>query len=67
MPGATIIRNLERVELDIRDSARLKQALQGVDAVIHLACISNDPSFELDPGLGKSINYELLPDCSRRG
>jgi nucleoside-diphosphate-sugar epimerase len=43
---------LERIELDIRDTARLKQALTGVDAVIHLACISNDPSFELDPGLG---------------
>src|SRR5436190_3107467 len=51
---------LERVKLDIRDSAKLKQALKGVDAVIHLACISNDPSFELDPGLGKSINYDAF-------
>jgi nucleoside-diphosphate-sugar epimerase len=30
--------------------------------VIHLACISNDPSFDLDPELGRSINY----DCFRR-
>src|SRR5436190_2812709 len=51
---------LERVKLDIRDSAKLKEALAGVDAVIHLACISNDPSFELDPGLGKSINYDAF-------
>jgi nucleoside-diphosphate-sugar epimerase len=51
---------LERLELDIRDSARLKQALKGVEAVIHLACISNDPSFELDPSLGKSINYDAF-------
>ena len=51
---------LECIELDIRESARLKQALQGVDAVIHLACISNDPSFELDPALGKSINYDAF-------
>lgn len=51
---------LERIELDIRDSAKLKQALDGVDAVIHLACISNDPSFELDPALGKSINYDAF-------
>jgi nucleoside-diphosphate-sugar epimerase len=51
---------LERIELDIRDSARLKEALQDVDAVIHLACISNDPSFELDPALGKSINYDAF-------
>jgi nucleoside-diphosphate-sugar epimerase len=35
--------------------------VQGCDAVIHLACISNDPSFDLDPGLGRSINY----DCFR--
>jgi nucleoside-diphosphate-sugar epimerase len=48
---------LELIELDIRDSARLKQALRETDVVIHLACISNDPSFELDPTLGKSINY----------
>jgi nucleoside-diphosphate-sugar epimerase len=32
----------------------------GCDAVIHLACISNDPSFELDPALGKSINYDAF-------
>jgi len=51
---------LERIELDIRDSAKLKQALAGVDAVIHLACISNDPSFELNPNLGKSINYDAF-------
>src|SRR5262249_24977172 len=30
--------------------------------VIHLACISNDPSFELDPLLGKSINYDCFED-----
>jgi nucleoside-diphosphate-sugar epimerase len=51
---------LERIELNIRDSARLKEALKDVGAVIHLACISNDPSFELDPSLGKSINYDAF-------
>src|SRR5258707_6143257 len=51
---------LERIALDIRDSKVLKAALKGVDAVIHLACISNDPSFELDPSLGKSINYDAF-------
>jgi nucleoside-diphosphate-sugar epimerase len=50
--------NLELIELDIRDRDRFRDALEGMDAVIHLACISNDPSFELDPGLGKSINYD---------
>ena len=28
--------------------------------MIHLACISNDPSFELNPDLGKSINYDAF-------
>ncbi len=51
---------LELVELDIRDGARLNQELKGTDAVIHLACISNDPSFELDPSVGKSINYDAF-------
>lgn len=32
----------------------------GMDAVIHLACISNDPSFELNPALGRSINYDAF-------
>ena len=36
--------------------------MPGCDAVIHLACISNDPSFELDPDLGKSINYDAFFD-----
>src|ERR1700761_7060063 len=53
--------NLRLVRGDIRDEAAVNEALRGSNAVIHLACISNDPSFELDPGLGKSINY----DCFR--
>lgn len=52
---------LRRVKGDIRDPKAVKAALKGCDAVIHLACISNDPSFELDPALGRSINY----DCFR--
>jgi len=49
------------VEADIRERSALAGAFQGVDAVIHLACISNDPSFELDPTLGKSINLDAFP------
>ncbi|HUZ81510.1 MAG TPA: NAD-dependent epimerase/dehydratase family protein [Gaiellaceae bacterium] len=45
---------------DIRDEALLERELHGCDAVIHLACISNDPSFELDPELGRSINYDAF-------
>jgi nucleoside-diphosphate-sugar epimerase len=39
--------------------------MRGADTVIHLACISNDPSFELDPDLGKSINYDCFPGLIR--
>ena len=52
--------NLEQLKGDIRDRATLERAIAGCDAVIHLACISNDPSFELDPALGRSINYEAF-------
>jgi nucleoside-diphosphate-sugar epimerase len=44
----------------MRDESLLRRALSGCDAVIHLACISNDPSFELDPALGRSINYDAF-------
>lgn len=50
-------RNLECIRGDIRDKAILDVSLRGVDAVIHLACISNDPSYELNPELGRSINF----------
>ena len=51
---------LTEVVGDIRDRALLERELSGTDAVIHLACISNDPSFELNPDLGKSINYDAF-------
>ena len=51
---------LTEVKGDLRDQALLRQILPGCDAVIHLACISNDPSFELDPHLGRSINYDAF-------
>jgi nucleoside-diphosphate-sugar epimerase len=50
-------KNLEQIKGDVRDAAAIGKAVTGVDAIIHLACISNDPSFELDRNLGKSINY----------
>jgi nucleoside-diphosphate-sugar epimerase len=52
--------NLELYKGDIRDQSLLRKILPGCDAVIHLACISNDPSFELDPELGKSINFDAF-------
>jgi nucleoside-diphosphate-sugar epimerase len=52
---------LTQIPGDMRQRHVLEQAVPGCDAVIHLACISNDPSFELDPHLGKSINYDCFP------
>jgi len=50
--------NLKNIKGDIRDAKVLKREFPGIDTVIHLACISNDPSFELDPKLGKTVNYD---------
>jgi nucleoside-diphosphate-sugar epimerase len=52
--------NLRVIQGDIRDTAKLAEAMQGQDAVLHLACISNDASFELDEGLSKTINYDCF-------
>lgn len=49
---------LREIKGDMRDPEAVRGALDGADAVIHLACISNDPSFELDPDLGRSINLD---------
>ncbi len=51
---------LEEIEGDLRDHDTVCRAVAGADAVIHLACVSNDPSFELDPTLGKTINFDAF-------
>ena len=48
---------LELIEADIRDVSKLKNSLSGCTDVIHLACISNDPSYDLDPKLGEEVNF----------
>jgi nucleoside-diphosphate-sugar epimerase len=52
---------LREIKGDLRNPDDVARAAAGCDAVIHLACISNDPSFDLDPLLGRSINF----DCFR--
>lgn len=52
--------NLNKIKGDIRDIKLLEKCLPGNDVLIHLACISNDPSFELNPTLGKSINLDAF-------
>jgi len=53
-------KNLKLIKGDIRDRNLLDKALKKQDQVIHLACISNDPSFELNPRLGKEINLDAF-------
>jgi len=52
--------NLTIIEGDIRDTDKLAQALEGIDAVLHLACISNDTSFELDEALSTTVNLDAF-------
>ena len=60
MYGDTIDKhpNIELIKGDLRDLGLVKKCIKDVDAIIHLACISNDPSFDLNPELGKSINFD---------
>ena len=61
--GEDVLKNNENLKVvrgDIRDKDLLKKVLPGQEIVIHLACISNDPSFELNPTLGKSINLDAF-------
>ena len=51
---------LRVVQGDIRDTEKLAACLEGQDAVLHLACISNDASFELDEKLSQTINYDCF-------
>tara|TARA_A100000171_G_scaffold1261_3_gene1436 strand:+ start:4786 stop:5796 length:1011 start_codon:yes stop_codon:yes gene_type:complete len=52
--------NLTVIKGDIRDVDALSLAMNGVDAVVNLACISNDASFELDEGLSTTVNLDAF-------
>ena len=55
-------KNIKLIEGDIRDNIKFESAVNGCDTVIHLACISNDPSFDLNEELSKSINFDCFED-----
>src|SRR3954470_12326866 len=52
--------NLKVVKGDIRDRAAYASAVGGCHRVVHMACISNDPSFDVDHALSRSINFECF-------
>ena len=53
-------KNLKIFKKDILDYKSFSKACKNVDAVLHLACISNDPGFDLKPGLSKKINFDCF-------
>ena len=63
--------NISKIQADIRDQRLVDQALKDVDTVIQLACLSNDPTSNLDPDLTKAINYtacrNVIHQAKRKG
>jgi len=49
---------LEVVQGDVRDEAAVARAVDGVDAVLHLAGLVGDPACALDPALTRSVNVD---------
>jgi nucleoside-diphosphate-sugar epimerase len=62
---------VEFVRGDIRDAAGTDAALEGVDAVVHLAAIVGDPACARDPELSREVNRDasirLFEASVRRG
>ena len=51
-------KKLEIVHGDIRNETAVKQALEGVSAVVHLAAIAGDPACEKNKQLATAVNKE---------
>ena len=49
---------------DITDAKKFEEVIikNKIDTVLHLACISNDPTYELNSELSKRINYDCFED-----
>ena len=61
----------EVLRADIRDQEARRRALEGCDAVVHLAAIVGDPACALDPPLSNEVNVEgtraLAQDAAAAG
>ena len=53
-------KNLNIIDGDIRDTKKVETHCKDYDIFLHLACISNDSSFELNEELSKTINYDCF-------
>lgn len=54
---------METLRVDVRDAE--PRHLEGCDAVVHLAGLSNDPLGDLSPGLTRDINFEATVGLAR--
>ncbi len=52
--------NLTVIQGDVRDIDKVAAACEGQEIVLHLACISNDASFDLDEDLSTSVNLDAF-------
>jgi nucleoside-diphosphate-sugar epimerase len=61
----------EIVTGDIRNSKLVEKCLEGIDSVIHLAAISNDPCSDLNPQLTEQVNFggtkNLVESSKKKG
>jgi nucleoside-diphosphate-sugar epimerase len=61
----------EFMHADVRDQDARRAALEGVDAVVHLAAIVGDPACSREPDLAREVNLEattrLLDDAEAAG
>jgi nucleoside-diphosphate-sugar epimerase len=68
--GAWAHPNFEFSRADIRDIGAVREALVGIDGVVHLAAIVGDPACSRQPDLARQVNLEaslLLLEESRKG
>lgn len=57
---STMKDRLETIEGDMRDGNVVRKAMEGIDAVIHLASISNDPTGEVDEAMTRQCNFDAV-------
>ena len=57
-------KNFFYIKEDITNPNKFEEIinLNQIDTVLHLACISNDPTYELNSELSKKINYDCFED-----
>ena len=64
-------RGVELVRGDVRDADARRRALQGADAVVHLAAVVGDPACAKDPEVSNEVNVEgsraVVEDARRFG